>query len=68
MSSEEILFVVLGAAAGGFINGLAAFGTALFALGFFLTVMSPVVVSVAEYHVSPFASVIDPLLSGSSDT
>lgn len=33
--------VILGALAGGFINGLAGFGTALFALGFFLTVMPP---------------------------
>ncbi|WP_306152050.1 sulfite exporter TauE/SafE family protein [Roseovarius sp. MMSF_3281] len=41
MSNDTILMVVLGAAAGGFINGLAGFGTALFALGFFLTVMTP---------------------------
>ncbi len=33
---------LLGAAAGGFINGLAGFGTALFALGFWLQVMPPV--------------------------
>ncbi len=39
--NETILMVTLGAAAGGFINGLAGFGTALFALGFFLTVMTP---------------------------
>jgi uncharacterized membrane protein YfcA len=32
----------MGAAAGGFINGLAGFGTALFALGFWLNVMPPV--------------------------
>lgn len=41
MSLGFILSVVLGAAAGGFINGLAGFGTALFALGFFLNVMTP---------------------------
>ncbi|MRU16328.1 sulfite exporter TauE/SafE family protein [Roseovarius sp. A21] len=41
MSTETILMVTLGAAAGGFINGLAGFGTALFALGFFLNVMTP---------------------------
>ena len=35
------LFVV-GAAAGGFINGLAGFGTALFALGFWLQFLPPV--------------------------
>jgi uncharacterized membrane protein YfcA len=33
---------LLGSAAGGFINGLAGFGTALFALGFFLQIMPPV--------------------------
>jgi uncharacterized membrane protein YfcA len=41
MTSETLLMVILGAAAGGFINGLAGFGTALFALGFFLTTMAP---------------------------
>ncbi len=41
MTSQTLLMVILGAAAGGFINGLAGFGTALFALGFFLTVMTP---------------------------
>lgn len=38
---ETILMVALGSLAGGFINGLAGFGTALFALGFFLSVMPP---------------------------
>lgn len=41
MSPEVMLYVIAGAAAGGFINGLAGFGTALFALGFFLTVIPP---------------------------
>jgi uncharacterized membrane protein YfcA len=36
-----ILYIALGSAAGGFVNGLAGFGTALFALGFFLTVLDP---------------------------
>lgn len=36
------LTVIAGAAAGGLINGLAGFGTALFALGFLLNVLSPV--------------------------
>ncbi|MEM6590014.1 MAG: sulfite exporter TauE/SafE family protein [Pseudomonadota bacterium] len=31
-----------GAAAGGFVNGLAGFGVALFALGFLLTIMTPI--------------------------
>ncbi|WP_375230538.1 sulfite exporter TauE/SafE family protein [Roseobacter sp. S98] len=42
MTGTEALFICLGAAAAGFVNGLAAFGTALFAMGFFLTVMPPV--------------------------
>ena len=41
MTSEAIVMVALGSFAGGFINGLAGFGTALFALGFFLSVMPP---------------------------
>lgn len=42
MTAETILFLVLGAAAGGFINGLSGTGTALFALGFYLVVLDPV--------------------------
>lgn len=42
MNVETIIFLVLGAAAGGFINGLAGTGTALFALGFYLLVLPPV--------------------------
>lgn len=41
MTTDEIVLVLAGGAAGGFINGLAGFGTALFALGFFLNVMPP---------------------------
>jgi len=41
MDNSTIAFLILGAAAGGFINGLAGFGTALFALGFFLSIMPP---------------------------
>ncbi|MEP2639412.1 sulfite exporter TauE/SafE family protein [Roseobacter sp.] len=41
MTSTEITYIVIGAMAGGFINGLAGFGTSLFALGFFLTIMPP---------------------------
>jgi len=36
------LLLVLGAMAGGFVNGLAGFGTALMTLGFWLQIMSPV--------------------------
>jgi uncharacterized membrane protein YfcA len=42
MSIEAIVFITLGAFAGGFINGLAGTGTALFALGFFLVALDPV--------------------------
>lgn len=42
MSTHTILFLVMGAAAGGFINGLAGTGTALFALGFYLVVLEPI--------------------------
>jgi len=48
MTADTVALIVAGAAAGGFINGLAGFGMALFALGFFLQVMDPVqAVSVA---------------------
>ena len=42
MTAEFLVFLALGAMAGGFVNGLAGFGTALFALGFWLQVMEPV--------------------------
>jgi len=42
LSTEIITFLILGAAAGGFINGLSGTGTALFALGFYLVVLPPV--------------------------
>ena len=42
MTTETVLFLLLGAAAGGFINGLSGTGTALFALGFYLVVLDPV--------------------------
>ena len=38
---EIFIYLALGAAAGGFINGLAGTGTALFALGFYLVVLDP---------------------------
>lgn len=40
--TATIAYIVAGAAAGGFVNGLAGFGTAMFALGFWLQVMPPV--------------------------
>jgi len=42
MSSEMTMYLVLGAVAGGFINGLSGTGTALFALGFYLVAVDPV--------------------------
>lgn len=42
MSADVIMFLVLGALAGGFINGLSGTGTALFALGFYLVVLDPI--------------------------
>ncbi|WP_299358786.1 sulfite exporter TauE/SafE family protein [uncultured Paracoccus sp.] len=42
MSWADILFVLAGGLAGGFINGLAGTGTALFAIGFFLVALEPV--------------------------
>ena len=37
-----LIYLVLAGLAGGFINGLAGFGTALFALGFLLQILPPV--------------------------
>ncbi|MEL7281032.1 MAG: sulfite exporter TauE/SafE family protein [Pseudomonadota bacterium] len=42
MGLETIIFLLLGAFAGGFVNGLSGSGTALFALGFYLVVVDPV--------------------------
>lgn len=41
MTPDLIFYLVLGAMAGGFINGLSGTGTALFALGFYLVVLPP---------------------------
>lgn len=42
MTVDLVTFLLLGALAGGFINGLSGTGTALFALGFYLVVLDPV--------------------------
>ncbi len=39
---DALFLIIAGAAAAGFVNGLAGFGTALFSLGFWLQVFSPV--------------------------
>lgn len=41
MALEYLLFVIAGALAGGFVNGLAGFGTGITALGLWLFVLSP---------------------------
>lgn len=41
MPVEFLLYLLAGALAGGFINGLAGFGTALFALSFWLQILDP---------------------------
>lgn len=41
MTPQIITYLVMGAVAGGFINGLSGTGTALFALGFYLVVLDP---------------------------
>lgn len=41
MSAELIVYLLAGAAAGGFVNGLAGFGTALLSLGIWLQVLPP---------------------------
>ncbi|WP_170476355.1 sulfite exporter TauE/SafE family protein [Ruegeria arenilitoris] len=42
MSAEFVVYLLMGAFAGGFINGLSGSGTALFALGFYLMVLDPI--------------------------
>ena len=42
MGLDSVIFIVTGAAFAGFVNGLAGFGTSLFALGWWLQVMDPV--------------------------
>ncbi len=42
MSTEFVVYLMVGALAGGFVNGLAGTGTALFALGFYLVVLDPI--------------------------
>ncbi len=42
MNAEPLALLIAGAAVGGFVNGLAGFGTALFALGFWLQAFPPV--------------------------
>ncbi len=41
MTSEFVLILIAGAFSGGFINGMAGFGTSLFALGWWLQIMPP---------------------------
>lgn len=41
MTLETVLIIAAGAACGGFVNGLAGFGTSLFALGWWLQILTP---------------------------
>jgi uncharacterized membrane protein YfcA len=41
MTVETVIFIAIGAGFAGFVNGLAGFGTSLFALGWWLQVMPP---------------------------
>jgi len=41
MDAQFLIFLAVGAAMGGFVNGLAGFGTALFTVGWWLQVMPP---------------------------
>ena len=41
MTAETLIYLLLGGLAGGFINGFAGTGTALFAMGFFLAALPP---------------------------
>lgn len=42
MSIDVFILLAIGAMAGGFVNGLAGFGTSLFALGWWLQIMPPI--------------------------
>lgn len=55
---ELYLLLVIGALAAGFVNGLAGFGSALFALGFFLAVMPPLQAVAVIVALSIFAGIL----------
>jgi len=57
MTAEFLVLLALGAMAGGFVNGLAGFGTALFALGFWLQIMPPLQAVVVVLVVSVLSGV-----------
>ncbi len=57
MTLEFILFTIAGAAFGGFINGLAGFGTSLFALGWWLQVMPPLQAVALSLAMSVFSGI-----------
>lgn len=55
---EFYLLLTLGAFIGGFVNGLAGFGTGLFALSFFLSIMSPIEAVAVIVIMSVFAGAL----------
>lgn len=57
MTLEFLTFLTIGAFAAGFINGLAGFGTSLFALGWWLQVMPPTQAVAAILVVTVFSSI-----------
>lgn len=57
MDAEFLTLLAIGAVAAGFVNGLAGFGTALFALGFWLQIMPPVQAVVVVLVVSVISGV-----------
>ena len=65
VTGDTLLFLVLGALAGGFINGLSGTGTALFALGFYLVVLDPItavaIVALLTVVVAPVVLAFIPL-------
>lgn len=56
-SFDFLLLLTIGALAGGFINGLAGFGTALFALGWWLQIMPPLQAVALVLAISVFSGI-----------
>ncbi|MGI9434080.1 MAG: sulfite exporter TauE/SafE family protein [Geminicoccaceae bacterium] len=57
MTIEVILFIIAGAVCGGFVNGLAGFGTSLFALGWWLQVLPPLQAVALSFVMSVLGSI-----------
>lgn len=57
MTFDIVFFIIAGAISGGFINGLAGFGTSLFALGWWLQVMPPLEAVALSLVMSVFSGI-----------